>query len=65
MQEQLEEKEADFEELVVCLGAESAKVEALAEILEKQGMDVQAFLDEVRLLLHSNIQSSERHLGMS
>ena len=45
---QLAEKDQDFTDLMVCLGQETAKVEALSTRLQEHGLDVDALLAEVR-----------------
>ena len=60
LQAQLAEKDQDFTDLMVCLGQETAKVEALAGLLQQRGVDAQAVLDKVcfpccSCLFHPNL----------
>lgn len=47
LQAEMAEKEQDFTDLMVCLGQETAKVEALSDRLQQQGIDVLSILDQV------------------
>ena len=55
LQAQLAEKDQDFTDLMVCLGQETAKVEALAALLQQRGVDAQALLDKVCFLCCSGL----------
>ena len=48
LQEDLAQQRQDFEDLMVCLGQETAKVDKLSELLQQHDVNVQAILDQVR-----------------